>query len=136
MRKSLGNSYPVRDFELNVYINYFAKTCNFYTPQRFFSLFMTKRTRGYRVPRRMPCIAYIWKYPSPIPGLCLILVRYFNKQLSFTTTSVKLTLRGVTNTITDLQSFTLMMASAQVVETSVNTNNSPSQDYTSSPDDH
>ena len=29
-----------------------------------------------------------------------------------------------------------MMASAQVVETSVNTNNSPSQDYTTSPDDH
>ena len=28
-----------------------------------------------------------------------------------------------------------MMASAQVVETSVNTNNSPSQDYTTSPDD-
>ena len=28
------------------------------------------------------------------------------------------------------------MASAQVVETSVNTNNSPSQDYTTSPDDH
>ena len=38
--------------------------------------------------------------------------------------------------MTDLQSFTLMMASAQVVETSVNTNNSPSQDYTTSPDDH
>ena len=31
---------------------------------------------------------------------------------------------------------TLMMASAQVVETSVNTNNSPSQDYTTNPDDH
>ena len=30
----------------------------------------------------------------------------------------------------------LMMASAQVVETSVNTNNSPSQDYTTNPDDH
>ena len=29
-----------------------------------------------------------------------------------------------------------MMASAQVVETSVNTNNSPSQDYTKNPDDH
>ena len=29
-----------------------------------------------------------------------------------------------------------MMASAQVVETSVNTNNSPSQDYTANPDDH
>ena len=28
------------------------------------------------------------------------------------------------------------MASAQVVETSVNANNSPSQDYTTSPDDH
>ena len=28
------------------------------------------------------------------------------------------------------------MASAQVVETSVNTNNSPSQDYTTKPDDH
>ena len=28
------------------------------------------------------------------------------------------------------------MASAQVVETSVNTNNSPSQDYTTNPDDH
>ena len=28
-----------------------------------------------------------------------------------------------------------MMASAQVVETSVNTNNSPSQDYTTNPDD-
>ena len=38
--------------------------------------------------------------------------------------------------VTDLQSFTLMMASAQVVETSVNTNNSPSQDYTTNPDDH
>ena len=32
--------------------------------------------------------------------------------------------------------YTLMMASAQVVETSVNTNNSPSQDYTTNPDDH
>ena len=31
---------------------------------------------------------------------------------------------------------TLMMASAQVVETSVNINNSPSQDYTTNPDDH
>ena len=31
---------------------------------------------------------------------------------------------------------TLMMASAQVVETSVNTNNSPSQNYTTNPDDH
>ena len=31
---------------------------------------------------------------------------------------------------------TLMMASAQVVETSVNTNNSSSQDYTTNPDDH
>ena len=30
----------------------------------------------------------------------------------------------------------LMMASAQVVETSVNTNNGPSQDYTTNPDDH
>ena len=29
-----------------------------------------------------------------------------------------------------------MMASAQVVETSVKTNNSPSQDYTTKPDDH
>ena len=38
--------------------------------------------------------------------------------------------------MTDLQSFTLMMASAEVVETSVNTNNSPSQDYTTNPDDH
>ena len=38
--------------------------------------------------------------------------------------------------MTDLQSFTLMMASAQVVETSVNTNNSPSQNYTTNPDDH
>ena len=38
--------------------------------------------------------------------------------------------------VTDLQSFTLMMASAQVVETSVNTNNSPSQDYNTNPDDH
>ena len=38
--------------------------------------------------------------------------------------------------MTDLQSFTLMMASAQVVETSVNTNNSLSQDYTTNPDDH
>ena len=28
------------------------------------------------------------------------------------------------------------MASAQVVETSVNTNNSPSQDYTTNSDDH
>ena len=28
------------------------------------------------------------------------------------------------------------MASAQVVETSVNTNSSPSQDYTTNPDDH
>ena len=36
--------------------------------------------------------------------------------------------------VTDLQSFTLMMA--QFVETSVNTNNSPSQDYTTNPDDH
>ena len=31
---------------------------------------------------------------------------------------------------------TLMMASAQVVETSVNTNSSPSQDYTTKQDDH
>ena len=31
---------------------------------------------------------------------------------------------------------TLMMASAQVVETSVNTNSSPSQDYATNPDDH
>ena len=30
----------------------------------------------------------------------------------------------------------LMMASVQVVETSVNTNNSPSQDYTTNPDNH
>ena len=30
----------------------------------------------------------------------------------------------------------MMMASTQVVETSVNTNNSPSQDYTTNPDDH
>ena len=30
----------------------------------------------------------------------------------------------------------MMMASAQVVETSVNTNNSPSQDYITNPDDH
>ena len=30
----------------------------------------------------------------------------------------------------------MMMASAQVVETSVNINNSPSQDYTTNPDDH
>ena len=29
-----------------------------------------------------------------------------------------------------------MMASAQVVETSVNTNSSPSEDYTTNPDDH
>ena len=29
-----------------------------------------------------------------------------------------------------------MMASVQVVETSVGTNNSPSQDYTTNPDDH
>ena len=29
-----------------------------------------------------------------------------------------------------------MMAFTQVVETSVNTNNSPSQDYTTNPDDH
>ena len=29
-----------------------------------------------------------------------------------------------------------MMASTQVVETSVNTNNSPSQDYTTNPDNH
>ena len=29
-----------------------------------------------------------------------------------------------------------MMASAQVVKTSVNTNNSPSQEYTTNPDDH
>ena len=29
-----------------------------------------------------------------------------------------------------------MMASALVVETSVNTNNSPSQDYATNPDDH
>ena len=29
-----------------------------------------------------------------------------------------------------------MMASAQVAETSVNTNHSPSQDYTAKPDDH
>ena len=29
-----------------------------------------------------------------------------------------------------------MMASAQVVETSVNTNNSPSQDYSTNPEDH
>ena len=30
----------------------------------------------------------------------------------------------------------MMMASAPVVETSVNTNNSPYQDYTTNPDDH
>ena len=30
----------------------------------------------------------------------------------------------------------MMMASAQVVEMLVNTNNSPSQDYTTNPDDH
>ena len=30
----------------------------------------------------------------------------------------------------------MMMASAQAVETSVNTNNSPSQDYTTNLDDH
>ena len=30
----------------------------------------------------------------------------------------------------------MMMASAQVVEMSVNTNNSSSQDYTTNPDDH
>ena len=40
----------------------------------------------------------------------------------------------------DLRSFEstrpLMMASAQVVETSVNTNNSLSQDYTTNPDNH
>ena len=29
-----------------------------------------------------------------------------------------------------------MMASAQVVETAVNTNNSPSQDFSTNPDDH
>ena len=29
-----------------------------------------------------------------------------------------------------------MMSSTQVVETSVNANNSPSQDYTTNPDDH
>ena len=33
-------------------------------------------------------------------------------------------------------SLRVTMASAQVVETSVNTNNSPSQDYTTNPDDH
>ena len=38
--------------------------------------------------------------------------------------------------MTYLQSFTLMMASTQVVETSVKTNNSPSQDHTTNPDDH
>ena len=38
--------------------------------------------------------------------------------------------------MTDLQSFTLMMASAQVVETSVNTNSSSSQDYTTNLDNH
>ena len=38
--------------------------------------------------------------------------------------------------VTDLQSFTPVMASAQVVETSVNTSNSPSQDYTTNPNDH
>ena len=45
-------------------------------------------------------------------------------------------LLAVYKLVTELQSFTLMMASAQVVETSVNTNNSPSQDYTTDPDDH
>ena len=40
------------------------------------------------------------------------------------------------NSKTINDNFTLMMASAQVVETSVNTNNSPSQDYTTNPDDH
>ena len=45
-------------------------------------------------------------------------------------------LLAVYKLVTELQSFTLMMASAQVVETSVNTNNSPSQDYTTNPDDH
>ena len=35
-----------------------------------------------------------------------------------------------------LGDISVMMASAQVVETSVNTNNSPSQDYTTNPDDH
>ena len=38
--------------------------------------------------------------------------------------------------MTDLQSFTLMMASVQVIESSVNTNNSPSQEYTTNPNDH
>ena len=33
-------------------------------------------------------------------------------------------------------SVSLMMASAQVVKTSVNTNNSPSRDYTTNPDNH
>ena len=37
--------------------------------------------------------------------------------------------------VTDLQSFTLMMAFAQVVEMSVNTYNSP-QDYATNPDNH
>ena len=45
-------------------------------------------------------------------------------------------LLAVYKLVTDLQSFTAMMASTQVVETSVNTDNSPSQDYTTSPDDH
>ena len=38
--------------------------------------------------------------------------------------------------LTDVSSTTLMVASAQVVKTSVNTNNSPSRDYTTNPDDH
>ena len=42
----------------------------------------------------------------------------------------------LTTRLGEHQTFTLMMASAQVVETSVNTNNSPSQDYTTNPDDH
>ena len=32
--------------------------------------------------------------------------------------------------------WSLMVASAQIVETSVNTNNSPSQDYATNQDDH
>ena len=44
--------------------------------------------------------------------------------------------RLLTERTFDLQSFTLVMASAQVVETPVNTNNSPSQGYTTNPDNH
>ena len=44
--------------------------------------------------------------------------------------------QGLKLLVTHLMQYTLMMASAQVVETSVNTNNSPSQDYPTNPDDH